>query len=182
MSLLWEPKEERMKKIEKLKALANTVDGLPRLLKGVGDEIGKQFYASLNALQGYHEEQHKEVMSVHLALEKNMMAAVAAVTASMERQKAEFGEQLQNAQRETLQNVGAMIAKLDGKLGALSETSEESRAIGFGIAEIIQRTIDAVSEGVANLGPVTEMVSAHKEKHADRDISGEDYFSRSDRM
>lgn len=179
MSLLWEPKEERMRKIEKLKALANTVDGLPRLLKGVGDEIGKQFHASLNALQGYHEEQHKEVMSAHLALEKNIMATVAA---AMERQKVEFGEQLQNAQRETLKSVGEMIAKLDGKLGALSETAEESRAIGFGIAEIIQRTIDAVSEGVANLGPVTEMVSAHKEKHADRDISGEDYFSRSDRM
>jgi len=170
MSLLWEPKEERMKKIEKLKALANTVDGLPRLLKGVGDEIGKQFYASLNALQGYHEEQHKEVMSAHLALEKNIMAAVTAV---MERQKVEFGEQLQNAKRETLKSVGEMIAKLDGKLGALAETSEESRAIGFGIAEIIQRTIDAVSEGVANLGPVTDMVSAHKEKHADRDMSKE---------
>ena len=156
MSLSWESKEERMKKIEKLRALATTVDGLPRLLKGVGEEIGKQFYTSLKALQGVWEEEHKEVMLAQSDSEKHIMAAVAA---AMERQKIEFVEQLQNAQRETLKSVGEMIAKLDGKLGALTETSEESRAIGFGIAEIIQRTIDAVSEGVANLGQVTEKVS-----------------------
>lgn len=179
MSLLWEPKEERVKKIEKLKTLANTVDGLPRLLKGVGDEIGKQFHASLNALQGYQEEQHKEAMQAYLTLEKNIMEAMAI---AIEHQKVEFGEQLQNAQLDILKSVGEMVAKLDGKLGSLTEISEESRAIGFGIAEVMQKTIDAVSEGVGNLGPVISMVSAHKEKDSDNSLSEADYFSRSDRM
>jgi len=157
MSLSWESKEERMKKIEKLRALATTVDGLPRLLKGVGEEIGKQFYTSLNALQGVWEGEHKEVMLAQSDSEKHIMAAVAA---TIERQRVEFTEQLQNAQLQTLKSVGEMMAKLDGKLGALTETSEESRAIGFGIAEVIQRAIDAVSEGVENFKASTPLVSA----------------------
>jgi hypothetical protein len=179
MSLLWEPKEERIRKIEKLKALASTVDGLPRLLKGVGDEIGKQFHTSLNALQGYQEEQHKEVMLAQSDSEKHIMAAVAA---TIERQKVEFTEQLQNAQLQTLKSVGEMMAKLDVKLGNLAETGEESRAIGFGIAEVIQRAIDAVSEGVANIGTVLPMASTQKQNLFPDSRSDADYFSRNDRM
>jgi hypothetical protein len=179
MSLLWEPKDERLRKIEKLKVLASTVDGLPRLLKGVGDEIGKQFHASLNALQGYQEEQHKEAMLACSASEQNIMATVAT---AMERQKVEFEEQLRNAQLQTIKSVGEMIAKLDVRLESLAETGEESRAIGFGIAEIIQKTIDAVSEGVANLNAGTPLVSAYKQKHPDSNTSDVDYFAHSNRM
>ncbi len=179
MSLLWESKEERIKKIEKLKTLATTVDGLPRLLRGVGEEIGKQFHASLNALHGYHEEQHKEVMLTQSTSEKNIMAALVAVT---ERQKAEFTEQLKNAQLQTLKSVGAMIQKLDEKLDNLAETGEESSAVAFGIAEVIQRTIDAVSEGVASIGNVVPIASVLKQKQASNSIPDADYFSRSDRI
>jgi len=183
MSLLWEPKEERIKKIEKLKALSSTVEGLPRLLRGVGDEIGKQFHASLNALQGYQEEQHREVTLAQSTSEKNIMVAT---MAAIERQKIEFTEQLQNAQLQTIRSVAEMMQKLDEKMGTLLETGEESRAIGFGIADIIQKTIDAVSEGMSNLGAITPMVSAIKEKHADNHSDSQmveaKYFSRSDRM
>jgi hypothetical protein len=183
MSLLWESKEERIKKIEKLKTLATTVDGLPRLLRGVGEEIGKQFHVSLNALQGYHEEQYKEIMLTQSTSEKNIMAALVAVT---EGQKAEFAEQLKTAQLQTLKSVGEMIQKLneklDEKLENLVETGEESRAVAFGIAEVIQRTIDAVSEGVASIGNVVPIASVLKQKEASNSLPDAHYFSRSDRM
>ncbi len=161
MSLLWEPKEERMKKIEKLKALANTVDGLPRLLKGVGDEIGKQFHVSLKALLGYQEEQHKETKLAYLDSEKKIMAAVAAV---IENQKVEFSEQLQNAQLQTIKSVGQMMVKLDEKLGSLTETGEESRAISFGIAEVLQKTINSLSEGLVNFGKILPVVPTDRKE------------------
>lgn len=166
MSLLWEPKEERMKKLEKLKMLATTVDGLPRLLKGVGDEIGKQFHSSLNATQGYQEEQHKEVMESILAFEKNIHGAM---LAAMERQKVELSEQIKNAQVQTIKSVGEMIERLGGKLGNIEEIGEETRGVGFGIAEIIQKTIGALSEGIASLGTVTPMGSALKQRRLDNE-------------
>lgn len=167
MSLLWEPKEERMRKIEKLKALASTVDGLPRLLKGVGDEIGKQFHTSLNALQGYQEEQHKEAMLAQMASEQNIMAAV---SSAMERQKAEVSEQIKSAQMQTIKSVGAMIEGLEEKLQNLEEMGEETRSVGFGIAEIIQKTICALSEGMANLGAVAPIVSTLKQRQPDNGV------------